>query len=692
MILSRSRHLTLGIMAFNKFMHPRNRYRDNKPNFDELAKKYPEFARHVIRNQTGKATLDFHDSESLRSLTCTLLKEDFGLEVELPLDRLIPTLSLRLNYIHWIEDLLASTGHSKGTVWGIDIGCGASCIYPLLGAQLNGWNFIASEVDALAIHYSKENITSNGLQDKITVVETCEGSMFEDVLNSAPSRQHLYHFTMCNPPFFGNSLEAQGIMTSRSMSRPEPKSVSTAAELEMISEGGEVEFVRRMIEESLRLRHQVVWYTSMLGKKSSLALVREELRKHKVQNVTHTEFCQGRTMRWGIAWTFKEDIQSPLPACKMRKAVEKNTPFTVPVPDTYIQQVLEPGLSGGLQNKIQAVVKAVHTMMQKLEMSVNKKPSSKWCAKFVLTALRNTWSHQRRKRRREKLDQLKSTVSHTLARRPSQEESSTALSQSKSVVPSSSRIMVGEKARLCHDGPDLPLSTSSKADEGFQDGEEGTRKRSIFPGTDQPRPSPPRTIITAASEDGMVLKKARLDLSCSPGDLGIPTCFMKLQTPVAITNISKASCKRSIESIDSSSPEDTIAMEGHDCAKGCNKGAIGVSASSPGKNTDLGPNIAIERLGCVSKSPSSQGKMIDHDPNTASRDPTKAREMMADGSRVKDLSSSSSDEAEDCYPLDINLDIKLCDRRTIVFVASVTDSSKRNLLHQVVQYIKNQMK
>lgn len=47
-------------------------------------------------------------------------------------------------------------------------GCGASCIYPLLGAQMNGWNFLASEVDALAIYYAKENITRNGLDDKIT--------------------------------------------------------------------------------------------------------------------------------------------------------------------------------------------------------------------------------------------------------------------------------------------------------------------------------------------------------------------------------------------------------------------------------------------------------------------------------------------------------------------------------------------
>ena len=110
-------------MAFNKFMHPRNRYKDNKPNFDDLAAKYPNFSRHVIRNQAGRATLDFRDPEALRALTCTLLKEDFGLEVELPLDRLIPTISLRLNYIHWIEDLLAAASIDKEPqVFGIDIG------------------------------------------------------------------------------------------------------------------------------------------------------------------------------------------------------------------------------------------------------------------------------------------------------------------------------------------------------------------------------------------------------------------------------------------------------------------------------------------------------------------------------------------------------------------------------------------
>ena len=42
-----------------------------------------------------------------RELTYTLLKEDFGLKIEFPLDSLCPAVTVRLNYLHWIEDLLA---------------------------------------------------------------------------------------------------------------------------------------------------------------------------------------------------------------------------------------------------------------------------------------------------------------------------------------------------------------------------------------------------------------------------------------------------------------------------------------------------------------------------------------------------------------------------------------------------------
>ena len=66
-----------------------------------------------------------------------------------------------------------------------------------------------------------------------------------------------YNFCMCNPPFYTDHLEAQGVTNTRSDSRPEPHSVSTASEVESISWGGEVKFVTKMIDESLVLKNKI---------------------------------------------------------------------------------------------------------------------------------------------------------------------------------------------------------------------------------------------------------------------------------------------------------------------------------------------------------------------------------------------------------------------------------------------------
>lgn len=67
----------------------------------------------------------------------------------IPDGQLCPTVPNRSNYIHWIEDLLSSEliparNDSDGKVRGFDIGTGANCIYPLLGASLLGWSFVGS--------------------------------------------------------------------------------------------------------------------------------------------------------------------------------------------------------------------------------------------------------------------------------------------------------------------------------------------------------------------------------------------------------------------------------------------------------------------------------------------------------------------------------------------------------------------
>lgn len=79
----------------------------------------------------------------------------------------------------------------------------------------------------------------------------------------------------------------------------------TGAEVEMVTPGGEIAFVTRMIDESLRLRERVIWYTSMLGKLSSVSVIVEKLIEHGNHNYAVTEFVQGsKTKRWAVAWSW----------------------------------------------------------------------------------------------------------------------------------------------------------------------------------------------------------------------------------------------------------------------------------------------------------------------------------------------------------------------------------------------------
>jgi hypothetical protein len=60
------------------------------------------------------------------------------------------------------------------------------------------------------------------------------------------------------------------------------------------------------IEKTIYLLNTIFYFrifTSQLGKKSSLNQIKKYLK-----DIRHidTEFCQGNTMRWAIAWTFDE--------------------------------------------------------------------------------------------------------------------------------------------------------------------------------------------------------------------------------------------------------------------------------------------------------------------------------------------------------------------------------------------------
>lgn len=114
----------------------------------------------------------------------------------------------------------------------------------------------------------------------------------------------VFDFCMCNPPFFGSPQDLNFSFKSRKESRPRPRNAFCANFNEVVASGGEVEFVAKLIKESELLKDRIAIYSTMIGHKSSLNALKKLLRNVNVVSFKQTEFCQGHTTRWGLAWTF----------------------------------------------------------------------------------------------------------------------------------------------------------------------------------------------------------------------------------------------------------------------------------------------------------------------------------------------------------------------------------------------------
>ena len=69
--------------------------------------------------------------------------------------------------------------------------------------------------------------------------------------------------------------------------------------------GGEISFILSILIDSLILQKSLIWYSSMIGMKSTLKIIMKILKLQKeIQTIQSIRFTQGRTMRWGIAWSY----------------------------------------------------------------------------------------------------------------------------------------------------------------------------------------------------------------------------------------------------------------------------------------------------------------------------------------------------------------------------------------------------
>lgn len=335
--------------------------------------------------------LDFKNPEAVRILTKCCLLKDFSLIVELPRNKLLPTLPLRLNYVHWIEDLLDHSGLT-GKVSGIDIGCGASCIYCLLAVRMNkGWKMFALEIDDDNVKFAKENVSTNCLSDYIFVVNQ-EGnqSIFNKLFEHDPQQKS---FCMCNPPFFSSPEEVSN-SENRTGNRKRPRSQNSGTPSELIFEdGGELGFVRKILSESLQLKEKVQIYTTMLGCKKNVQQLINEIRKRNIESIATTEFIQGKTSRWGVAWSFNHELRTFQDSTTvLKKALRTKNVLTHEIPITDFEETV---------TKLNAIFQDLRVQIKVIEESHNQR-------RWEIIAQENTWSNQRRKKR--SVNQLHSTV------------------------------------------------------------------------------------------------------------------------------------------------------------------------------------------------------------------------------------------------------------------------------------------
>ncbi|KAI1716212.1 methyltransferase small domain-containing protein [Ditylenchus destructor] len=292
---------------FNCLMHPRNQFKTNPPNFKDLAKKYSFLKDKCYLGVGGKVCVDFKNPKAVTALSRALLLEYFGLSVQFPEDSLVPRIPQRLNYILLIEDLLRDNNLNNDSVCGIDIGTGASCIFPLLGAKQCEWNFVATELDEISLNCARENAVNNGLSRKIILVSVGAETIFEKVMEEFPER--VFEFCMCNPPFFDPEEGDQRFLSSPDVNtmrnrftedgKLAPRSATLAKHNEVFVRGGEVAFVTRIINESYRFKDRIRIFTTMIGRRSSISPLQKMLTSSDLNvSVSVYALSQGRTQRW----------------------------------------------------------------------------------------------------------------------------------------------------------------------------------------------------------------------------------------------------------------------------------------------------------------------------------------------------------------------------------------------------------
>jgi 23S rRNA (adenine1618-N6)-methyltransferase len=283
---------------------------------------YPALLPHVLIKPDGGKTIDFANPNGVKALNAALLSHYYQVQVwDVPAGYLCPPVPGRADYIHYLADLLAKDNQGvvpKGnTIKGLDIGTGANVIYPIIATRSYGWQMVGSDIDAVSIKSANTIIASNAvLTSQVNVRQ--QGDQ-QHIFTGVVKPDEHFAFCMCNPPFHTSAEQAKAVsqrkirnLTKNKSKRGSPvnnQKQSVALNFagqsnELWCEGGELQFIQRMIAQSREYASQIRWFSSLVSKKDNLIQIYKSLRELGITEVKTVEMAQGQKVSRFVAWRF----------------------------------------------------------------------------------------------------------------------------------------------------------------------------------------------------------------------------------------------------------------------------------------------------------------------------------------------------------------------------------------------------
>ncbi|ALM49503.1 23S rRNA methyltransferase [Flavobacterium psychrophilum] len=292
-------------------LHPRNKNRD-RYDLTALIAAEPALGAYVKPNKYGDESVDFSSPVAVKLLNKALLNHYYGIENwESPDENLCPPIPGRADYIHYIADLIGESNFGRipsgEKITCLDIGVGASCIYPIIGVTEYGWHFIGADVAEKSIASAEQIINANtSLKGRIELrLQQNASSIFRSIINT----EEKIDVTMCNPPFHSSAEDAnkgtQRKIKNLSGKREKTPELNFAGvNNELIYDGGESQFIRNMLTESVKFAKNCYWFSTLVSKQSNLKGIYKTLDTLAATQVKTIPMGTGNKSTRIVAWSF----------------------------------------------------------------------------------------------------------------------------------------------------------------------------------------------------------------------------------------------------------------------------------------------------------------------------------------------------------------------------------------------------